>query len=505
MSTQIIGYFILFGFGALFLGISTLVSKRYSTEGVDDLVAAGRSMPFGMIAASSMVSWVWTITLIGSAEAGFVFGINGGFNYAWGAAVPFFVFIPVVLTLRKKMPKCTTFVEFIHERYGDKLTIIFIIFAVLLSMYILLSQGMGVGIAISYITGIPYKVAVAVPLLIVGLYISKAGLRGSMFNDLIQFFIIGLVLLIIVPVVLKNIGLANMFDSLMDVSTNPSNPNYNPNALNFFSGAGMRYGVVALVVALGQVLLDQGYYSKAVSAASTKTLLRAYLIGTIVAWAPIAIICGNVLGGGGLAMGATVGTNLGVASDVAPFVIESFFGTGLGAVMYLMMIFMAGMTTGGGVLAGVQAISTIDLYKRYIKKDSTEKQQTTFGKRVTLAVSVIMAIIVMFFENASLLQVDIFSGIIFAAPCSAFVAGLIWKKVSAKVAGASIFIGMICGIIAYFAIPDDQINYFVGNLCSLLIPAIVIIIASLTSKYEFDWQKLEKYNPAHEVNISDDK
>ena len=171
-------------------------------------------------------------------------------------------------------------------------------------MYILLAQGMGVGIAVSYITGIPYKIAVAVPLLTVGFYIAKAGLRGSMFNDLIQFFIISSVLVIIVPVVLKNVGLGNMFDGLMDVATNPSNPNHNPGALNFFSSAGMRYGVVALVVALGQVLLNQGYYSKAVSAASTKTLLRAYLIGTIIAWAPIAIICGNVLGGAGLTMGA---------------------------------------------------------------------------------------------------------------------------------------------------------------------------------------------------------
>lgn len=400
------------------------------------------------------------------------------------------------------MPKCTTFIEFIHERYGDKLTVIFIIFAVLLCMYILLAQGMGVGIAVSYITGIPYKIAVAVPLLTVGFYIAKAGLRGSMFNDLIQFFIISSVLVIIVPVVLKNVGLGNMFDGLMDVATNPSNPNHNPGALNFFSSAGMRYGVVALVVALGQVLLDQGYYSKAVSAASTKTLLRAYLIGTIIAWAPIAIICGNVLGGAGLTMGAEVGTDLGVASDVAPYVIESFFGTGLGSIMYLMMIFMAGMTTGGGVLAGVQAISTIDLYKRYINKDATEKQQTTFGKRITVAVAIIMAVVVMFFENASLLQVDIFSGIIFAAPCGAFVAGLIWRKVSPAIAGTSIFIGMICGITAYFVIPDDQINYFVGNLCSLLIPVLVIVVASVASNYEFDWQKLKTYSPPHDVHVS---
>ena len=62
-----------------------------------------------------MVSWVWTTTLMGSAEAGMNFGISGGLNYAWGNAVPFFILIPMVMHLRKKMPKCTTFTEFIEQ------------------------------------------------------------------------------------------------------------------------------------------------------------------------------------------------------------------------------------------------------------------------------------------------------------------------------------------------------------------------------------------------------
>lgn len=89
-------------FAIIFFAVSTLVSRKYADDGVDDFVAAGRSVPFGLITASVMVSWVWTITIIGSAEAGFNYGVSGGVNYAWGAAVPFFIFIPLVMTLRKK-------------------------------------------------------------------------------------------------------------------------------------------------------------------------------------------------------------------------------------------------------------------------------------------------------------------------------------------------------------------------------------------------------------------
>ena len=80
--------------------------------------------------------------------------------------------------------------------------------------------------------------------------------------------------------------------------------------------------------------------------------------------------------------------------------------------------------------------------------------------------------------------------LLLAAPCAAFIAGLIWDKVSSRVAVASIFIGMICGLIAYFMIPDDNINYFVGNVFSLCVPLVVIMIGSLFEKEHFDFEQV---------------
>ena len=280
MISSLFGYVLIFGFGLLFLGISTLVSRRFPLEGVDDFVAAGRSIPYALIAASVMVSWVWTTTIMGAAEAGMWFGISGGFSYSWGACVPFFIFIPLDIHLRKIMPKATTFTEFVEMRYGKKVKNIFFIMGVAVILYVFTEQGVGIGIAFSHIFGIPYKIAAVLPVLIVTVYIARAGLRGSIFNDLIQFFIIAIVFLITVPLVLKTLGINTIHEGLLDVVNNPDNINYNDQALNLFSGAGFRYGMAAVVIAMGQVLLDQGYYSKAIATLSTKTLLRAYLIGT---------------------------------------------------------------------------------------------------------------------------------------------------------------------------------------------------------------------------------
>ena len=498
------GYIIMAVFAFICLGTSSLVARKYSNDSVDEFVSGGRNIPFGLITASVMVSWVWTITIIGNGETGYNYGISGGLNYAWGAAVPFFIFIPLVLILKKKMPKCTTFIEFIKMRYGTRMSQVFIVFALALTFYILLSQGVGMGVVFSSLFRMPYKVAAAIPIIIIALYTARAGLKGSIVNDVIMFFLIALIFLITVPAVLKSFGLTNIYNGLKDVATNPSNPNYNPDALNLLSSSGFRYGIVSMVCCMGQVLLDQGYYSKAVATVSTKSLFFAYIIGTVFAWMPIPILSSIVYGSTALGLGVTIdGSTLSTTSDIAPYIMQLVFGGGIGTLLFTLMIFMTGLTTGGDILQGAQAICTVDIYKKYLKKDATEQQQTRFGKIMTLVIGAGIAILAMFMEGKSLLSLDIFSGIIFAAPCAAFVAGLFWDKVSNAVAMASIFIGMISGLIAYFAIPDPDINYFVGNVLSLVVPVLVILIGSLFAKHKFDFNTLKNYKPDYIVSTQE--
>ena len=43
------GYIMIIAFAIIFFAVSTLVSRKYADDGVDDFVAAGRSVPFGLI------------------------------------------------------------------------------------------------------------------------------------------------------------------------------------------------------------------------------------------------------------------------------------------------------------------------------------------------------------------------------------------------------------------------------------------------------------------------
>ena len=101
-------------------------------------------------------------------------------------------------------------------------------------------------------------------------------------------------------------------------------------------------------------------------------------------------------------------------------------------------------------------------------------------------------------------MMDIFSGILFAAPTSALIAGMFCKGTTSKIAIISTIAGLVCGVIAYFVIQDEDLNWFVGNILSLCLPAVIVIIGTMMSKESFDFNKLLNYVPDHVVNKSEE-
>lgn len=486
------------GFGLLFICVALLVARRSSATDIDDFIVAGRRLPFGVISASILVSWLWTTSLLGAAEAGYLFGIGGGFAFAFGSAVPFFVFIPLALRLRRLMPSGTTFLEFIEQRYGRVTHHLLIGLMVLLALYICVEQMIGIAYAVAGAYGVSFKVVALCATAVVVGYIAISGLRGAVINDVIQFVVISLVSLVLLPLALLRFGLRPLYDGLARAATNEASPVHTPGALNFFAAASLRYFVVALVVSFGFVLLNQGYYSKARAAANSKSLLWSYIVGTLIAWLPIPILFGTILGGVGLAEELTVGKELGVSTDVATHVIVENFG-GLGALLFSLTIFMAGLTTAGNTLVGFQANFAVDIQDGVLRRRATPAEKKRRTQVATIVFGVLVGVLSLALEGISLLQIDIVSGIIFATPMAALVAGLCSRRPSGPLAVASIVIGLVAGIATYLAISDPEVDYFYGNVVSLVVPAVVILVGALVRPAHYDFGPLRSYRSRHQA------
>lgn len=483
-------------FGLCFLGVALLVARRSATTDIDEFIVAGRRLPFGLISASVLVSWLWTTSLLGAAEAGYLYGVGGGFAFAFGSAIPFFIFIPLAVRLRKVMPQGTTFLEFVRQRYGRITHTIFVGLMLLLALYICTEQIVGIAYAVSGAYNVPYAaVAVCAAAVVVG-YITIAGLRGAVINDVIQFVVISLTALVLLPIVLNGYGVHHVYDGLQHVATDSNAGNHLPGAATFWAAAAARYFAVAMVVSFGFVLLNQGYYSKARAASNSRSLLRAYIVGTVVAWLPIPILFGVVLGGVGLAEGLAVGDELSVSTDVSSYVITQHFG-GFGVLVFALVIFMAGLTTAGNTLAGFQATVAVDVQDDLLRRERTAQAKKRAIRLATVVFGVIVCGCAVALEGFSLLRFDILSGILFATAVGPLVLGMTFRRPTGGLAVSAIVVGLVCGLATYLLNDNPDVDYFYGNLVSLLVPFVIVGAGSVFSSQRYDFAVLARYRSNH--------
>ena len=257
-------------------------------------------------------------------------------------------------------------------------------------------------------------------------------------------------------------------------------------------------------MAIGQILLSQGYYSAALAAVNSRTLKWACFIGTAFAWTPIPIIFGNVIGGTALATKLDIASAAAVRTGITPYLFSQYLGIH-GVIALAVLVLMAGLTTGGNGLAGLQAVFSVDLYKKYLKRNATEPQQTGFNRLAVLVGGVVIGIGAILLEGISLLSIDIFSGILFASPCGALIVGLFSRRINAVIAAVATFLGLAGGLVAYFVIPDTNLNFFVGNVITLCLPFLIMLVSVPFVQPRFDFAKLHAYQSEHRVVLHEEE
>ncbi len=484
---SIIGYSILLSFGLVFIFIARTANKRYSLHTLDDFILAGRSLPFGYLSAALFVSWTWTTSIIGSAEAAMQYGVSGGINYTLWANLPFLLFIPFVVRLKKIMPEAATFTEFIGERFNPLLKDIYFVFASIVAMYVLIEQAAGVGMVFEGVFQIPFKLTVFITIMIVTAYISMAGIRGAVYNGILQFILINILFLLIITVVFEKIDLNQIYEALKHRAYSPEQANPGE-MLRINSMQGFKYGMIALVVAIGQIFLDQGWYSMALSAKNTKTMVWSLIFGIFILWMPIPLISAIIFGHGSLSL------NMGAAAASATFDWPLYFMNHFSNVKYEMvfaiLIFIIGTGASAKCLIGLQALFTVDYYKSKIKKNADTNEKIRFGRIIIVCLGILCATITIALEGIPLLQIDTFCGIFFAAPCGALIAGMYYNRINGRIALLSIVSGLVAGFGTWLF---KENGWFVGSILSLIVPVVVILLAALFEKDRFNFYRLRQY------------
>lgn len=159
--------------------------------------------------------------------------------------------------------------------------------------------------------------------------------------------------------------------------------------------------------------------------------------------------------------------------------IRSFFHGGSGGII----ITVIGIGTVAHFLMGMLGMFTIDYYGEMLRPKATERQKLVFGRVITAAVGVFCALVAISLEDISLLTIDVFCAIFFAAPCGPLLLGLLTKKKFGNLPIPATALGITGGIIVWIAVPNaGQWDQFAGMTASLLIPVLVMLLGGYAVK-----------------------
>ncbi|MDA8572732.1 sodium/sugar symporter [Flavobacteriaceae bacterium] len=508
---QFLDYAIFVGYAILILGVGLWMSrdKKGYQKTAEDYFLASKSLPWWAIGASLIAANISAEQFIGMSGSGFASGLAIA-SYEWMAALTLIIvgkyFLPIFID-----KGIYTIPEFVEKRYSTNLKTILAVFWIGLYVFVNLTTVLYLGaLALETILGIPLIYGVIGLALFAAAYSLYGGLSAVAWTDVIQvvFLILGG---IITTYLALNIvsggegfisGLKTVYNAVPErfaMILKPENPEY----VNL-PGIGVLVGGmwVANLYYWGfnQYIIQRTLAAKSLKEAQKGILFAAFLkliIPLIVVIPGIAayviINDPNIMASlGDLALQNTPSSD---ATDKAyPWLLQ-LLPVGLKGLAFAALT-AAIVSSLASMLNSTSTIFTMDIYKQYLGRDSSDKTIVSVG-RISAAVALLIAVFI-----APLLQnlgqafqfIQEYTGVVSPGILSVFLLGLFWKQTSNR--------GAIVGALAsipvamYFKVAPkgwsnstlfvdvpfmDQMGYTV-----LITMLIIIAVSKLEHKNKFD-------------------
>lgn len=155
----------------------------------------GKKPGFLLLSSSLIISWIFAKSIAVAASLGNDFGLVGGIAYAC-YYLSFLVAGVVIFKMRSK-GKWNSIHNFIHAKFGNNAVRLFSLLIGFRLFNEVWSNTMVVGIFFGERNSMPYYLSILVFTGLTLAYVIKGGLRSSLLTDLIQMFLFGSLLVLI--------------------------------------------------------------------------------------------------------------------------------------------------------------------------------------------------------------------------------------------------------------------------------------------------------------------
>ncbi|XP_052808030.1 uncharacterized protein LOC128236931 [Mya arenaria] len=373
--------FLVVGFGAfsavvaiLFVFIRTKVYKDKNT--LDTAFDAGGKVSVGLTATTIVSQWTWASALLYSPVTATQFGISGPYWYAAGATIQILLFSIVSVKLKTRAPGAKTFLQVIKARFGAATHKVFVFYALLTNLIVIVNCMLGASTILSTLTkDMSVEYAAMLTTFAVGTYTLIGGLGATFYVSFFNTAIICVTMLTFVIKVYDSgetgtgpLGSSDSVYSLLSCIQGPEG-NEDKSYFTLKSSGGFMFGLITITSCFNACFVDQAYWQSSVAAKPRQGVV-GFLAGGLV-WFCIPFAMATTMGLAYVAL--SVQQDLPLLSDqdidkalVTPAVAASLFGKA-GELMVIAMVVMAVVSTGSSEVIAITSIIIYDIYMLYLK------------------------------------------------------------------------------------------------------------------------------------------
>jgi SSS family solute:Na+ symporter len=437
--------------------------KRNEHDAKAFFLAEG-TLTWWAIGASLIASNISAEQFIGMSGEGFFLGIAVA-AYEWIAAIALIIvavwFIPVYLKNH-----IYTMPQFLKTRYNESVALIMAIFWLFLYVFVNLTSILYLGaVAINGITGGGYLHVIMIGLAIFALIISLGGMKVIGYTDVIQVAVLiigGLVTTYIaLTVVGEKFGVGSNaiagfkvlmqnapehFKMIIPKPTVASSQNEVDKYLTFPGLASYLAGI--WIINLNYWGCNQYITQRALGADLQTARTGILFAGLLKLLMPVIVmlpgIAAFVLYSKGL-LPQLVGGKDGAYSAVLTFLPTGLKGLSVAALTAAIVASLAGKVN------SISTIYTLDIHKKYIGKEATEKRQVIVG-RVTVFVAMILAVLFTWNDLLGIggvggfTYIQKYTGFISPGVFAMFFLGMFWKRTTGLAAIVGVIVGFLFSV-----------------------------------------------------------
>lgn len=492
----LVDYLIVFIYFVFVIAVGFLLKKQMHSS--EDFLLAGHRIPSWVTGLALISANLGALEVMGMAAMGVQYGIMTA-HFFWIGGIPAMIFLAIFMMPFYYGSRVRSVPEYLKMRFNEPTralnAISFTIMTVLMSGINLYAMS----IVFKLLLGWDMNMSILVSATVVLVYTILGGLSSSIYNEVLQFF---LIVFGIVPVSILGLirvgGLEGLKNALPD-----------PNFMHLWSLTGSSHnpmGVdwIGILSGLGFVL-SFGYWctdflvvQRALAAESLPAAQRTPLIAAFPqALFPFVTVLPGLLA---IVMIKGIGSNNDDLSYnmALPLMLGSLYPSGMLGVGLTAMLasFMSGMA---GNVTAFNTVWTYDLYQSYIAKNKSDEHYLWMGRAATaggIILSIGTAYLVMAFKSIMDYMQLIFS--FFNAPLFAtFLLGMFWKRTSPWGAFWGLVIGIATAVLHYLLTINHSINYpsdMAGNFwratiawCSCFASTVAITLFTKAKPEEELW------------------